>query len=593
MHHGAERNRTVGNGSVAGIRQHFPMYKWKMYPAPFTVKVWRHWLVKPVAGIILVMFCSLSVAYGAGQSDAPTIKDLLKDKTEQQVPATQAPVAQAPEDEAGPQDKYNRTTPRGSFQGLAGALDNRDYELALEYMDLRNLPKKISVQNIELGRELKIILDRSLWIDPDSLSADPLGHRDDGLKSYRDLIISLETPGGNVSLYMQRVPDGKGGFIWVLSNRTVAKIPALYQHYGYGEIGDKLSRMFPEYEFLGLVVWQWAMLFGIVLMSFVIAWFITWLINLVLRARKVAGYDQYRSFIAGPVRFLVLSLITRAMFDTIAPSTLARAIFEAKTLTILAIAWLLTGFIELAFARLAERMRHAGNEQAIMLLRPATTLVKVIIMLIALLSWLDNLGFSVTALLTGLGVGGIAVGLAAQKSIENLIGAITLYVSQPVSIGDFCRVGKTLGVVEEIGLRATMLRTLDRTIVTIPNAVFVNMDIENLTSRDRILYRRRIRLRNDTTPDQVRAILENVRSMFLEHKEVNPDPARIRFIEYGEYALELEAFAYVNTCDFNEYLGTVEDLNLRIMDLIEAAGSQLAVPARVVHMDQQQAVPAT
>jgi len=560
-------------------------------------KVWRHRLVKPVAAVLLVLFSSLPVAYGAPEPEGPTVKDLLKEKSEQQEPATQAPAAQAPAvqtpEEAGPQDKYNRTTPRGSFQGLGDALDDRDYELALEYMDLRKLPKKISGKELELGRELKIILDRSLWIDTDTLSADPLGHRDDGLKSYLDLIASLEIPGDDVELFMQRVPDGKGGFVWKLSNRSVAKIPVLYQHHGYGEIGDKLSRMFPEYQFLGLVAWQWAMLFGIFLMSFIIAWIITWLINLVLRARKVAGYDQYRGFIAGPVRFLVLIMIVRAMFDSIAPSTMARAIFEAKTLTIIAIAWLLTGFIKLVFARMAERMKHAGNEHAIRLLRPATTLVNVIILLIALLSWLDNLGFSVTALLTGLGVGGIAVGLAAQKSIENLIGAVTLLISQPVNIGDFCRVGNTLGVVEEIGLRATMLRTLDRTIVTIPNAVFANMDIENLTSRDRILYRRRIRLRNDTTPDQVRAILDNVRSMFLEHNEVNPDPARIRFIEYGEYALELEAFAYINTCDFNEYLGTVEDLNLRIMDIIEAAGSQLAVPARVVQIDQQEVVPAT
>ena len=560
-------------------------------------KVWRHRLVKPVAAVLLVLFSSLPVAYGAPEPEGPTVKDLLKEKSEQQEPATQAPAAQAPAvqtpEEAGPQDKYNRTTPRGSFQGLGDALDDRDYELALEYMDLRKLPKKISGKELELGRELKIILDRSLWIDTDTLSADPLGHRDDGLKSYLDLIASLEIPGDDVELFMQRVPDGKGGFVWKLSNRSVAKIPVLYQHHGYGEIGDKLSRMFPEYQFLGLVAWQWAMLFGIFLMSFIIAWIITWLINLVLRARKVAGYDQYRGFIAGPVRFLVLIMIVRAMFDSIAPSTMARAIFEAKTLPIIAIAWLLTGFIKLVFARMAERMKHAGNEHAIRLLRPATTLVNVIILLIALLSWLDNLGFSVTALLTGLGVGGIAVGLAAQKSIENLIGAVTLLISQPVNIGDFCRVGNTLGVVEEIGLRATMLRTLDRTIVTIPNAVFANMDIENLTSRDRILYRRRIRLRNDTTPDQVRAILDNVRSMFLEHNEVNPDPARIRFIEYGEYALELEAFAYINTCDFNEYLGTVEDLNLRIMDIIEAAGSQLAVPARVVQIDQQEVVPAT
>jgi MscS family membrane protein len=556
-------------------------------------KVGWHRLVKPVAAVLLGMFFSLPVVYGAGESEAPTIKDLLQNKTKQQAPVTQAPAAHAPVEEAGPQDKYKRTTPRGSIQGLGDALDDRDYELALEYMDLRNLPKNISRQNTELARELKIIMDRSSWIDPYSVSDAPLGYRDDDLKPYLDLLASLETPAGTVDLFMQRIPDSKGGFVWKLSNRSIAKIPVLYQHHGYGEIGDKLSRMFPEYEFLGLVVWQWVMLLGIVLVSFVIAWVITWLINLILRARKVVGYDQYRSFIAGPVRFLLLVMIIRVMFESIAPSTMARAIFEAKTLPIIAIVWLLTGFIKLVFIRMGERMKRAGNQHAIRLLRPATTLTNVIILLIALLSWLDNMGFSVTALLTGLGVGGIAVGLAAQKSIENLIGAVTLLVSQPVTIGDFCRAGNTLGVVEEIGLRATMLRTLDRTIVSIPNAVFANMDIENLTSRDRILYRRRIRLRNDATPDQVRVILENVRNMFLEHKAVNPDPARIRFIEYGEYALELEAFAYINTCDFNEYLGTVEDLNLRIMDIIEAAGSQLAVPARVVQMEQQEAVPAT
>ncbi len=545
------------------------------------VKAWRHWLAKPVAGVILVLFSSLHVAYGSAPADGPTVKDLLKDEPEQQ-----AQVVPPQANEAGPQDKYNRTTPRGSVTGLSEALDSRDYTLALEYLDLRNLPSTISGQNLELVRELKIILDSSLWINTDTLSSDPQGHFNDGLKPYRDLIASLETPDGTVDLYVQRVPDSKGGFVWKLSNRSVTKIPRLYQYYGYGEIGDKLARIFPEYEFLGMVVWQWVMLFGIALMSFIIAWSVTRLSDLVLRTRNISSYHQFQKFLAGPVRLLVLIIIARSLFDSIAPSTSVRAIFEARTLSTIAIAWLLMGLIELVFVRMKERLKQIGNDQAIVLLRPGTTLIKVIILIFALLSWLDNMGFSVTAMLAGLGVGGIAVGLAAQKSIENLIGAVTMYVAQPVHIGDLCRAGNTLGVVEEIGLRATVLRTSERTIVNIPNSVFSNMDIENLTSRDRILYRRTIRLRNDTTPDQIRAILDNVRKMFHEQKAVNPEPARIRFFEYGEYSLNLEAFAYIDTCDFNEYLGTVEDLNLRIMDIIEVAGSQLAVPARVVRMDE-------
>lgn len=185
-------------------------------------------------------------------------------------------------------------------------------------------------------------------------------------------------------------------------------------------------------------------------------------------------------------------------------------------------------------------MRANGNEHATVLLRPASTLIKTIILLIAFISWLDNLGFNVTTMIAGLGVGGIAVGLAAQKSIENLIGGITLYAAEPIRIGDFCRAGTTLGVVQEIGIRFTTIRTLDRTLVTIPNANLANMDIENYTRRDKILFRKKLHLCNDTMPIQLRTILDDVRDMLKQHPDIDPVPARIRFTEYGEHSLDLD-----------------------------------------------------
>lgn len=142
-----------------------------------------------------------------------------------------------------------------------------------------------------------------------------------------------------------------------------------------------------------------------------------------------------------------------------------------------------------------------------------------------------------------------------------------------------------MGVVDEIGLRFTTFRTLDRTLVTIPNANLANMDIENLTRRDKILYRRTLRLRNDTTPDQIRIVLDGVRDMLKEHPDVDPEPARVRFTEYGEYSLNLDVFTYIKTRDFNKYLEIVEDLNLRVLDIISAAGTQLALPARSVRLE--------
>lgn len=191
------------------------------------------------------------------------------------------------------------------------------------------------------------------------------------------------------------------------------------------------------------------------------------------------------------------------------------------------------------------------------------------------------LGLPVIPLLAGLGVGGLALALAAQPTIENLIAALTLYADRPVRVGEFCRFGDTLGTVEEIGMRSTRIRTLDHTVLSVPNADFSKGRVENYTARRKIWYHPRIRLRYETTPDQVRYILVEVRKLLYAHPRVLPDPARIRFVGFGEYSLDLDVFAYIDTKDYGEHLEIAEDLNLRIMDVIKAAGTELAIPARL------------
>ncbi len=191
------------------------------------------------------------------------------------------------------------------------------------------------------------------------------------------------------------------------------------------------------------------------------------------------------------------------------------------------------------------------------------------------------LGLPVVPLLAGLGVGGLALALAAQPTIENLIAALTLHADRPVRVGEFCRFGDTLGIVEEIGMRSTRLRTLDHTVLSVPNADFSKGRVENYSARRRIWYHPRIRLRYETTPDQVRYILVEVRKLLYGHPRVLPDPARIRFVGFGEYSLDLDVFAYADTRDYGEFLEISEDLNLRIMDVIKAAGTELAIPARL------------
>ena len=199
---------------------------------------------------------------------------------------------------------------------------------------------------------------------------------------------------------------------------------------------------------------------------------------------------------------------------------------------------------------------------------------------------LHSFGVNVIAVLAGLGVGGIAVALAAQKTLENFIGGITLYADQPVRVGEFCRFGGTVGTVEEVGLRSTRVRTLDRTVVTIPNAEFSNLQIENFARRDQIWYHPMIRLRSETTPDQIRYVLVEVHRLLYAHPKVDSASARIRFVGFGSSSLDLEVFSYVTVTDYGEYLEVAEDLNLRIMDIVAASGASLALPAQTTYLEE-------
>jgi MscS family membrane protein len=212
--------------------------------------------------------------------------------------------------------------------------------------------------------------------------------------------------------------------------------------------------------------------------------------------------------------------------------------------------------------------------------------VKILIATFAGVAVLHSFGVNIIAVLAGLGVGGIAVALAAQKTLENFIGGITLYADQPVRVGEFCRFGGTVGTVEEVGLRSTRVRTLDRTVVTIPNAEFSNLQIENFARRDRIWYHPTIRLRYETTPDQIRYVLVEVHRMLYAHPKVDSASARIRFAGFGNASLDLEVFSYVTVTDYGEYLEVAEDLNLRIMDIVAAAGSRLAFPSQTAYLEE-------
>jgi MscS family membrane protein len=157
-------------------------------------------------------------------------------------------------------------------------------------------------------------------------------------------------------------------------------------------------------------------------------------------------------------------------------------------------------------------------------------------------------------------------------------------------VGDFCRFGDKVGTIEEVGLRSTRVRTLDRTVIAVPNGEFAALQIENFAERDRVWLHTTLGLRYETTPDQMRWLLIEIRKMLYAHPKIHRDPARVRFVGLGAHSLDLEIFAYVLTPDYDEFLAVQEDVNLRLMDIVAASGTAFAVPSQATYVSRDTAL---
>ena len=521
----------------------------------------------------------------------PKLKEVIEEPVRESQSATAAAGASEAEVRKlvkyGPDDTYDRGVPRTSVAGFIRATKHDDFAQAAEYLNLQNLPAGLHTEDgPELARKLAIVFNRALWIDMDALSIDPEGHSEDGLPADRDLVGQIQAGKRHYDILLQRVLRGDGIPIWMFSSRTVASIPAMYTRYGYGPFGEQLARRFPSAPFLGLELWQWVYLFLIISAATAISFPLVRLGSRVIRRKDSPFGEVIARFINGPLHLVLVVLIVRSNIDVIRPSLEARSLFEARTLLAVVTAWAVIRLADLLRDYWSLRLQQRNQEHATALLRHTITTFNIAVVIIAILVWLDNIGFSVTAILAGLGIGGIAIALATQKSIEHFIGAITLYLSEPVRVGDFCRFGDKIGTVEEIGLRATTVRTLEQTLISIPNDTFAGMQIENFTGRQRFRFAPRIKLRADTLADQIRYIVLELQKLLHAHPKVVETPLRVRFVGFGVDSLDIDVHAYVETTEFDEYLLVAEDLNLRIMDILQSAGTEIAIPAHIEYHDK-------
>jgi MscS family membrane protein len=206
------------------------------------------------------------------------------------------------------------------------------------------------------------------------------------------------------------------------------------------------------------------------------------------------------------------------------------------------------------------------------------------VLAIGLVAVLADLGYPVASLVAGLGIGGLAMALAAQKTVENLFGAFSISVDQPFSVGDTITVDGTTGEVQAIGLRSSRLRTPERTMVTIPNGKLAEMKVESFSPRDRIRLNTVVGLTYDATSAQLRTILAQVEQTLRAHPKTFQDDVVVMFRAFGAQSLEIEVNVYFLTTSYGEFRSIRQEMLLAFMEIVERAGAEFAFPARTVHL---------
>ena len=475
---------------------------------------------------------------------------------------------------AGSKDPLNRDNPQNSIVHFLEACHDRDYQKAAHYLDLRNLPiNERSKAGAELAQQLEDLLDDTPF-DIATLSRDSEGDQSDGLEAAFEHLDTFHVNNRTFDMQLERVALKPGLNVWLVAAASVPMIPLAHQIVAETEFERKLPQKLVTFELLNTPVWRWIAL----LVMAVVLWFvtgaITWALAKVIRSAS-AGF-----LFRGPLRLLLAASGFWAGLEIAPPSTLPRLFLQrvVEIAFFLAVAWAIAVIVDLIADRWHSRLDPRLQAVSYSVLPLGRQILKLSLYLIALLWVLSTWGYNTSTILAGLGVGGLAVALAAQKTIENLFGGISVIGDRPVLVGDFCRFGDKMGTVMHIGLRSTRIRTPDRTVISVPNAQFSAMALENFTGRDKVFFHPTLNLRRDTTSEQLSKVLASCRQILANQPKVETGRIPVRFIGVGAYSLDVEVNAYVKTLDYDEFLALQQDLLMQFLLAIENSGTALAVP---------------
>jgi MscS family membrane protein len=483
-------------------------------------------------------------------------------------------------------DPLGRNTPSNSVLGFLKAATSGDYNIAAQYLQMSAARRQSEGE--QTATKLKYVLDNafvgnySRFNQPEGTPQEgaPLNHQKLGIMSAGDVEGDLD---------LVRVSDPSAGKIWLISADTLTKLPELYDQAKARQVESKLPAVLVKHQLGGMPLWQWLALLVATPVAAGLGWLILFVLEVPLRwwARRRGRMDvaSWRS-VSGPAWLLAGTLLHQVFVVYLRmPLLLRHYYFEiTSTALILSAVWIVWRVVRWSLYRVRLRALAHGLAGTGSLMLLGERILKAVIFVLGALAVLGNLGFNMSTALAGLGIGGLAIGFGAQKTIENLFGGVSVLADEVFRVGDVCRFGDRTGVVEDIGLRSTRIRTDERTLLAIPNGTVATINLENLSRRDKILFKTSLNLRSETKADHLRFILSEVRRLLYSHPKVESNTVRVRLIDVAGAAPTVEIFAYVLTQDFNEFAAIREDVLLRIMDIVDNSGSGLALPAQMLYL---------
>lgn len=484
-------------------------------------------------------------------------------------------------------DAFGRNTPRQTVQGFISALGENDYLLASNYLNLSKSDNPATAV-----RQFKQALDAGGRFQPDlQLNNTPEGNLTDQLPPSQENVGSINVGEKSVPLLLERVVSKQGEQYWQFSTETLSSIPEVLENANPSLVSRYTIDSLEGKKLFGYQLNDLVAAISMIVSSFVLTYILVWMLYHLLKL----AYPRIRGIplpipdkVILPLAVVIMALILSEVMVYAGVSVTLREPVNRFTeiASWLAVTWLLLRVIDAIFTRAVNLSYRKNYTERVSILGLLRKVVKALLLIFAVIVIFGNLGFDLTTGIAALGVGGLALALGAQKTIENLVGSVVVVADSPVRIGDYCKFGNLEGTVIDIGIRSSRVRTLTRTIVTVPNGDFSSMHIENFTSRDMFQFLHNLYIKRNADIDEVFKMVNDLDKFLNENELTNQEWNQANISELRQDCYVIQLRGYVNCIDVIEFYGKQNVLLVEILNMVKKYKVEHALPTQQLIVNQ-------